>query len=50
MKLISLKLLHFRRFRQEEIFFEEDFCLLFGKNGAGKSSLLDAIGYALFGP
>lgn len=50
MKLLSLKLLHFRRFRQEEIIFGDDFSLIFWKNGAGKSSVLDAIGFALFGP
>lgn len=50
MKLLSLKLLHYRRFRQEEIVFQDDFSLVFGKNGAGKSSVLDAIGFALFWP
>ena len=50
MKLLSLKLLHYRRFRQEEIIFKDDFSLIFWKNGAGKSSVLDAIWYALFGP
>lgn len=50
MKLISLKLLHYRRFRQEEIIFKDDFSLIFGKNWAGKSSILDAIWYILFWP
>lgn len=50
MKLLSLKLLHYRRFRQEEIVFKDDFSLIFWKNGAWKSSILDAIWYALFGP
>ena len=50
MKIISLKLLHYRRFRQEEIIFQDGFSLVFWKNGAGKTSLLDAIWYALFGP
>lgn len=50
MKILSLKLLHYRRFRQEEINFRDDFSLIFWKNGSGKSSLLDAIWYALFGP
>lgn len=50
MKLLSLKLLHYRRFRQEEIVFKDDFSLIFWKNGAGKSSILDAIWYALFWP
>lgn len=50
MKLISLKLLHYRRFRQQEIIFQDDFSLIFGKNWAGKSSILDAIWYSLFGP
>lgn len=50
MKLLSLKLLHYRRFRQQEIIFKDDFSLIFGKNGAGKSSVLDAIWYTLFWP
>ncbi len=50
MKLLSLKLLHYRRFRQEEINFRDDFSLIFWKNWAWKSSILDAIWYALFGP
>jgi len=50
MKLLSLKLLHYRRFRQEEIIFKDDFSLIFWKNWAWKSSILDAIWYALFWP
>lgn len=50
MKLLNLKLLNYRRFRQEEINFRDDFSLIFGKNWAWKSSILDAIWYALFGP
>lgn len=50
MKLLSLKLLYYRRFRQEEIVFKDDFSLIFWKNWAWKSSILDAIWYALFGP
>lgn len=50
MKLISLKLLNYRRFRQEEIIFFDDFSLIFWKNGSWKSSIFDAIWYALFWP
>lgn len=50
MKLISLKLLNFRRFRQEEIIFRDDFSLIFWKNWAWKSSVIDGIWYALFWP
>lgn len=50
MKLLSLKLLHYRRFRKEEVIFQNDFSLVFWKNWAWKSSVLDAIWYALFGP
>lgn len=50
MKLVSLKLLNYRRFRQEEIFFKDNFSLIFWKNWSWKSSILDAIWYAMFGP
>jgi len=50
MKLIWLKLLNFRKFKQEEVLFSDNFCLIFGKNWSWKSSLLDAIWYALFWP
>lgn len=50
MKLLNLKLLNYRRFRQEEIVFKDNFSLIFWKNWAWKSSVLDAIWYALFWP
>lgn len=50
MKLLSLKLLNYRKFRQEEIFFQDDFTLIFWKNGSWKSSIFDAIWFALFWP
>lgn len=50
MKLLSLKLLNFRRFRQEEIVFKDNFSLIFWKNWAWKSSIIDGIWYALFWP
>lgn len=48
MRLTSLKLLNFRKFRQEEIEFSDDFLVIFWKNWAWKSSIIDAIGFALF--
>ncbi len=50
MKLISIKFLNFRRFAKEEVIFWDDFSLVFWKNWAWKSSLLDAIWYSLFWP
>lgn len=50
MKLISLKLLNYRRFTQEEVFFPDNFSIIFWKNGSGKSSIFDAIWLCLFGP
>jgi len=49
MQLISLKLLGYRRFQKEEIYFSPETTLIFGRNGSGKSSLFDAIGFAFFG-
>lgn len=48
MKLISLKLLNYRKFRKEEIIFYDDFSLIFWKNGSWKSSIFDAVWYRLF--
>lgn len=50
MKLLSLKFLNFRRFREEEIIFRDDFSLIFWKNWAWKSTIIDWIWYALFWP
>jgi len=43
MKIKSLKLQHFRRFEDFSIEFDESLTVLVAKNGAGKSSVLDAL-------
>ena len=43
MKIKRLKLNHFRRFSEFEIEFDEQLTVLVARNGAGKSSVLDAI-------
>ncbi len=48
MQLTSIKFLNFRRFKQEEIFFNSWFTIIFGKNWAWKSSIIDAIWFCLF--
>ena len=48
MKLISLKLLNFRRFKEETLNFSSDFSIIYGKNWAWKSSVIDAIWFCLF--
>lgn len=48
MKLTSIKFLNFRKFRQQEIEFNDKFSIIFWKNGAWKSTIVDAIGFALF--
>lgn len=50
MKLVYLKLLNFRRFKEERLDFNSSFSVVYGKNGAWKSSLMDAIWFAIFGP
>lgn len=50
MKLIYLKLLNFRKFKEEVIEFWDSFSVIFWKNWAWKSSVIDGIGYALFWP
>jgi len=48
MKLVRLKLLNFRKFREETINFDSSFSVVYGKNWAWKSSVVDAIWLALF--
>ncbi|MBN1467033.1 SMC family ATPase [candidate division KSB1 bacterium] len=45
----SLKLHNYRRFEQLEIEFPENLIGIIGRNGAGKSTIIEAIGWALYG-
>ncbi len=47
MKLMALSLTHYRGFKQIDIDFESDITVIAGVNGAGKSSILDAIAACL---
>ncbi|MDI6774007.1 MAG: AAA family ATPase [Verrucomicrobiota bacterium] len=49
MKITKIQLRGFRSHLNTEVVGLEKFCCFLGKNGAGKSSILDAIGYALTG-
>lgn len=49
MKLLRLKVQNFRSYGTADIKFSENQNYIFGKNWQGKSSLMDAIAYALFG-
>lgn len=42
-KLDSLKLINFRRFKELNVLFEDDITILIGNNGAGKTTILDAL-------
>lgn len=44
----SIKLKNFRSHRDTELFFDRGISVLVGENGAGKSSILEAISFALF--
>lgn len=48
MKILSIVLENFRIHEQLKVEFDKGINLLIGRNGAGKSSILEAIGYALF--
>lgn len=49
MALVSLKLEDFRNLEFSQLSFSPHFNFIFGANGSGKSSLLEAIGYLSFG-
>ena len=50
MRLISLTLRYYRQFVAGGITFERGILGISGPNGAGKTKIVEAIGYALFGP
>jgi len=47
--LESLKLQNFKRYASYEIEFENGLCGILGRNGSGKSTILEAIFFALYG-
>ncbi|MCD6573954.1 MAG: SMC family ATPase [Thermoplasmata archaeon] len=49
MRLISLELHNFRKFKNATIYFPEGIIGIIGSNGAGKSTLIEAIGWAIYG-
>lgn len=49
MILKRIKLNNYRRFRSLELEFPENLIGIIGKNGVGKSSLIEAVGWALYG-
>ncbi|MFC1667636.1 AAA family ATPase, partial [Candidatus Omnitrophota bacterium] len=49
MLLNTLKLVNFRKFRDEVIEFPRGMLGIIGKNGAGKSTILEAVGWVLYG-
>jgi len=49
MRLVSLTMHNFRKFKDAEINFPEGIIGLVGNNGAGKSTIIEAIGWAIYG-
>lgn len=49
MKLVRLKLCNFRSYAYADVEFSDNQNYVFGRNWQGKTSLMDGIGYALFG-
>lgn len=43
--LHSVKILHYKNYRQAAVSFQEKFCLINGDNGSGKTNLIDAVYY-----
>lgn len=49
MKLRSLTLHNYRKFRHAELVFPEGIMAIIGSNGSGKSTLIEAVGWAIYG-
>lgn len=49
MKLIRLNMINFKKFRNAEIEFQDGLTGIIGNNGAGKSTIVDAILWSLYG-
>jgi len=49
LRLVSMELHNFRKFKHVEIDFPEGIMGLVGSNGAGKSTIIEAIGWAIYG-
>lgn len=49
MKLIRLKMINFKKFRFAEIDFQDGLTGIIGNNGAGKSTIVEAIAWSLYG-
>ncbi|WP_421658576.1 AAA family ATPase [Leptothermofonsia sp. ETS-13] len=48
MEILSVTLKNFKRHRERQFFFQPGINAIFGENGAGKSSILEAIAWVLF--
>jgi len=47
-KLISLTLHNYRKFQHAEINFPDGITAIIGNNGSGKSTIIEAIGWAIY--